>query len=232
MKLGIMQPYFLPYVGYYQLINAVDVFVVYDNIKYTKKGWINRNRYLLNSTYSVFSLPIKNGSDSLFICERLISNDYNPKRLLSQFNGAYLGAPYLKPTLELLEKILLTEEQNLFNFLFSSITEVCNYLGIKTELKKSSDVQIDHQLKGRDKVVGICQQLGADVYINSPGGRALYSKSDFLHEGIDLRFLEPQMVNYSQFGQEFIPWLSIIDILMFNSHEFTRNVIEENYVLE
>lgn len=232
MKLGIMQPYFLPYIGYYQLIHAVDVFVVYDNIKYTKKGWINRNRFLLNGAYSGFSLPIKAGSDSLLICERQISDDFNPKRLLDQFRGAYFGAPYSKPTLELLEKILLNEEKNLFNFLYSTISEVCMYLSIKTTLRKSSDIQINHQLKGRHKVIAICQNLGAHTYINSPGGRALYDGSDFLLEGIELRFLEPRMIRYSQFGDEFLPWLSIIDILMFNSHDFVMKIIEENYSLE
>ena len=93
MKLALMQPYFLPYVGYWQLLAAVDEFIVYDNIKYTKKGWINRNRMLRNGEDVMFSLPLQGASDSLDIVERELSDSFDREKLLSQFSGAgELGA--------------------------------------------------------------------------------------------------------------------------------------------
>ncbi|AVC45854.1 wbqC-like family protein (plasmid) [Rhizobium leguminosarum bv. viciae] len=89
MKLAIMQPYFFPYIGYFQLIHAVDKFVVYDNIKYTKKGWINRNRILRNGEDYTFSLPIKAASDSLDICDRTLSTEFDRNKLVNQIQGAY-----------------------------------------------------------------------------------------------------------------------------------------------
>src|SRR5689334_5504655 len=122
-----MQPYFLPYIGYFQLIAAVDLFVVYDNIKYTKKGWINRNRMLQNGRDVMFSVPLKAASDSLDICNRALAADFNRERLLNQFNGAYRHAPYYRQTLPLLEEVVRHEESNLFSFLHHSIVSTCKH---------------------------------------------------------------------------------------------------------
>lgn len=231
MKLAIMQPYFFPYIGYFQLIAAVDVFVVYDNIKYTKKGWINRNRMLQNGKDVVFSLPLKNSSDSLDVCQRELSTDFNRDKLLNQFKGTYRRAPYFAQTYPLIEQIVLHDDANLFRFLRQAIVKVCLHLGITTEVRISSDIAIDHELKNQDKVLAMCKAVGASTYVNACGGAELYSKEMFREKGIDLKFIQSKPFQYAQFGDAFIPWLSIIDVMMFNSPDAVQAAILTNYEL-
>lgn len=239
MRVAIMQPYFLPYVGYYQLIAAVDVFVVYDNIKYTKKGWINRNRMLLNGTDATFSLPLKKDSDALDVVQRELAADFDPDKLLNQFRGAYFRAPYFAQTFPLLERIMHCGESNLFRFIHHSIHHVCDHLGLETEIRVSSDIAIDHNLKSQDKVLALCKALGAVTYINTMGGIDLYADDAFRAHGMELQFIRPQPFEYVQFGDAFVPWLSIVDVLMFNPVErireylaHGRNIREKAYFLE
>lgn len=231
MKLAIMQPYFMPYIGYFQLIAAVDTFVIYDNIKYTKKGWINRNRMLLNGADAIFSLPLKKGSDSLDIVERDLSLDFDRTKLLNQFKNAYARAPYFTQTFPLLERIVGCGEVNLFGYLYQSLAETCSHLGINTEVRISSSIAIDHDLKAQDKVLALCDALSANVYINSIGGTQLYDKEIFRARGINLQFIKTKPFEYAQSGVSFVPWLSIIDVLMFNSLDIVRAAIYSNYEL-
>ena len=231
MKVAIMQPYFFPYIGYFQLIAAVDMFIVYDNIKYTKKGWINRNRMLQNGKDVMFSLPLKNDSDSLNVCERELSMEFNRNKLLNQFKGAYGRAPYFTQTFPLLEQVVQFEEQNLFKFIHHSIRKTCQYLGISTEICISSGIAIDHHLKNQDKVLALCAAVGADTYVNAIGGIELYSREEFITRGIELKFVRSKPFIYAQFGSEFVPWLSIIDVLMFNSLDAIRECVATNYEL-
>lgn len=228
MKLAIMQPYFLPYIGYYQLIAAVDVFVVYDNIKYTKKGWINRNRMLMNGQDAMFSLPLKKDSDSLDVVQRELAADYSRERLLNQFKGAYSQAPHFGETFALLERIVLNEECNLFRYIHHALVETCAHLRIDTEIRVSSVIGIDHNLKGQEKVLALCRAVGADTYINAIGGTELYSREEFGSQGVELKFIKSRPFSYGQFGATFVPWLSIIDVLMFNSLDAVRECIAVN----
>ncbi len=230
-SLAVMQPYFLPYVGYFQLINAADLFIVYDNIKYTKKGWINRNRFLLNGKDAVFSIPLKKDSDSLDIKEREISADFKKSKLLNQIREAYRRAPYFARTFPLVERIVLEKETNLFKFILNSIKETCESLAIGTEIVVSSSLRIDHSLPGKTKVLALCRHVGADVYINAIAGQELYSKEDFSAHGIELKFLKTKPFEYRQLGDKFVPWLSIIDVMMFNSPDATRECLASNYEL-
>jgi hypothetical protein len=231
MKVGIMQPYFLPYIGYFQLIAAVDRFVVYDNIKYTKKGWINRNRLLQNGGDAVFSLPLKKDSDSLDVRERRLAEDFHRQKLVNQFAGAYRGAPHFDSGIELVRKVVVNPDANLFEYIHSSIVAVCHYLGITTEIEISSNVPADHGAKGEDRVLSICKALGASVYINTIGGIELYSRSHFAGEGIELKFIRPRPFEYPQLGSAFVPWLSIIDVIMFNSVDEIRSSLLTNFEL-
>jgi hypothetical protein len=231
MKLGIMQPYFLPYIGYFQLLASVDFFIIYDNIKYTKKGWINRNRMLLNGTDAMFSLPLKKGSDSLDIVERELAAEFNRSKLLNQFKGAYGRAPQFELIYPLLEQIVQQNEVNLFRYIHHSIVRLCEYLGISTKIKISSEIPIDHELKGQDKVLALCKAVNADTYINTIGGAALYVKGNFRTQGIDLQFIKARPFEYLQFEDPFVPWLSIIDVLMFNPLNVVRALINENHEL-
>jgi len=219
MRLGIMQPYFLPYIGYWQLIHSVDKFVVYNNIKYTKKGWINRNRFLQNGKDADFTIPLKKASDFLNVRDRTISADFNRNKLLNQMKEAYKKAPYFNQIFPIFEKVLYYNECNLFDYIYFSIKEMCNILKIKTEIIISSNISIDHSLKSQDKVVAICKNMGADIYINAIGGQDLYSKETFSKNNIDIKFIKSNPFEYKQFNNEFIQWLSIIDVLMFNSEE-------------
>jgi hypothetical protein len=227
MKIGIMQPYFLPYIGYFQLINAVDVFIVYDNIKYTKKGWINRNRMLQNGKDVMFSLPLKKNSDYLNVCERELAPDFNRGKLLNQFKGAYLNAPYFAKTFPLIEQIVRHNDTNLFRYLHHSIVKTCEYLGITTEIRISSDIAIDHGLKNQDKVLALCKAVGASAYLNPIGGVDLYDKGRFWGEGVNLHFLKTDELSYAQFDNAFIPWLSIIDVMMFKPEEAIAKMLTQ-----
>jgi len=231
MKLAIMQPYFFPYIGYFQLIAAVDLFIVYDNIQYTKKGWINRNRMLQNGKDVTFSLPIKKASDYLDVCQRELSPAFSGTKMLNQFAGAYRRAPYFKQTLPLIEQVLEYDEDNLFRFLLHSISKSCEHLGITTEIRVSSEVTIDHGLRGQDKVLALCEAVGANQYINPIGGQELYSKDAFKAHGIELQFIKSKPFEYQQFDNELVPWLSIVDVLMFNSVDAVRERIASNFNL-
>lgn len=231
MRLAIMQPYFFPYIGYFQLIAAVDMFIVYDNIKYTKKGWISRNRMLQNGKDAMFSLSLKSDSDSLDVCERELAADFNRDKLLNQFNGAYRRAPYFAQTFPLVEQIVRHEDTNLFRFLHHSIVRTCEHLGIATEIKISSGIVIDHDLKNQDKVLALCAAVGATTYVNAIGGMELYSKETFREKGIELKFIKSKPFEYAQFGDAFVPWLSIIDVMMFNPLDTIQTCISTNYEL-
>lgn len=231
MKLAIMQPYFLPYIGYFQLIAAVDVFIVYDNIKYTKKGWINRNRMLQNGKDVMFSLPLNSDSDYLDVCQRELSTDFNRDKLLNKFKGAYRRAPCFEQTFPLIEEVVRHENPNLFRFLRHSIAKTCEHLGITTAIRNSSDIAIDHTLKNQDKVLALCKAVGATTYVNAIGGIELYSKEMFWNKDIDLKFIQSKPFEYPQFGDAFVPWLSIVDVMMFNSKEKTLAGMTGNFDL-
>lgn len=227
-----MQPYFLPYIGYFQLIAAVDLFIVYDNIKYTKKGWINRNRMLLNGVDAIFSLPLKKDSDYLNVVERELSSDFSRQKLLNQIRGAYSKAPQFMAVWAMLEKIVGYEDNNLFRYIHNSILEICKYLDFKTKICFSSEVSIDHDLKGQDKVIALCKAVDATAYINTSGGIDLYSKEAFNGAGLQLSFIKALPFEYAQLGNEFVPWLSIIDVLMFNTRETIQEQIVSGCILK
>jgi hypothetical protein len=223
-----MQPYFLPYIGYFQLLAAVDLFVIYDNIKYTKKGWINRNRLLRSGKDVMFSLPLKSDSDHLDIRDRRLATDFNPDTLLNQFRGAYARASHFARTEPMLERAVRCEQSNLFSYLRHALLTARDHLGIRTAVRTSSDVDIDHSLKSQDRVIALARALGAKTYINPIGGADLYSKEVFANHGLELAFLRSKPFEYKQFGDPFVPWLSIVDVLMFNAvDEIAQRLLSE-----
>ena len=229
MKVGIMQPYFLPYIGYFQLIASVDKFVIYDNIQYTKKGWINRNRMLQNGTDKVFSIPLAKASARLDIVEREISFDFDRQKLLSQFRGCYLKAPYFEDVWPLIDSIVSFQDYNLFRYIQNSIMLICDYLDIDTEIIVSSSVAADHDLLSQDRVLSICKAMNANTYVNPIGGLELYSKDEFASKGCELKFINTNTIEYMQFGNTFVPWLSILDVLMFNSKDQCEQLTFSGY---
>lgn len=227
MILGIMQPYFMPYIGYFQLLNAVDKYVIYDNAKYTKKGWINRNRILQNNKDTLISISVEKDSDYLDIKDRSVADSFDKKKLINQIRESYRKAPYFEQMIPIVEDIINYEEKNLFLYIYNSIKEVCKYLNIHTEIIISSTIDVDQTLAGQDRVIAICKTLGAKDYYNAIGGQELYDPKDFEKEGVSLRFLSSNLVAYKQFNNDFIPWLSIIDVMMFNSLAETQDMLNE-----
>lgn len=229
MRIAIMQPYFFPYIGYWQLIKAVDKFVIYDNIQFTKKGWIRRNRILLNSKEKVISLPIKKDASYSDINMLYISESFKKDKLkiINQIEMAYKKAPYFADTFPLIIEALNYEKDNLFEFLYNSIRLALNYLKIETEVIISSDININHSLKNKDKVLAICKELKGEIYINAIGGLDLYNKDEFNKNEIELKFIKTDSIQYKQFNNEFIPNLSIIDVMMFNSPDEINKMLDK-----
>lgn len=231
MRLAIMQPYFLPYIGYWQLMGAVDAFVIYDRIKYTKKGWINRNRMLLNGSDAMFSLQLAQGSDQLMVCERELAPSFDRRKLLAQFDGAYRKAPEYERLRAWLADLVLEPSNNLFDYLWQSIIKTRDQLGLATQLIVSSEVAHNENLKGQDKVLAICEALGATTYINAIGGLELYDREAFASRGIQLQFHKARPFEYAQFGGSFVAWLSILDVLMFNPATVVDDVVRHQFDL-
>ena len=225
VTLGIMQPYFLPYIGYWQLLAAVDRFVVYDNIQYTKKGWINRNRFLRNGADAFFTLPLQKGSDYLSVAERSLAENFDPAALLNPLAAAYRKAPFFAAVFPVLETIVTAAPRNLFEYLHHSLAVTAGYLEIPTPMVVSSQVAIDHRLKSEEKVIELCRAQGADRYINFIGGRDLYSPARFAAAGIELGFIQSRPITYQQFAPPFVPALSILDVMMFNSTDAVRGML-------
>ena len=229
MRVAIMQPYFLPYVGYFQLISSVDQFVIYDNIKYTKKGWINRNRFLQNNGAAIFTLPLENDSDSKSICQRSLATDFNKTKILNMLTDSYRKSRYFDQTFPLIQRIIQFPERNLFLYLQNSISLICDHLSIDTKILVSSKIAIDHQLRSQEKVIALCGALGATNYVNAINGLSLYSKNEFEVFNIDLSFIQSLPFEYPQNGGLFVPHLSIMDVLMFNDLEIVKEQINSGY---
>lgn len=227
MKLGIMQPYFFPYIGYWQLINAVDKYVIYDDVNFIKGGWINRNKILVNGNAKIINLKMNGSSSNKLINEVKVANDkiYN-KKLLKTIGYSYSKAPYYKDVYTLIEEIIFYEEENLSTYLENSIIRIAEYLDISTEFILSSDIEKDNSLKGQDKVIDICRILDASEYYNTIGGIELYSSEVFKFNNIKLKFLKSELIKYKQFGNDFEPNLSIIDVMMFNSKEDVKKFLD------
>jgi hypothetical protein len=233
MKIAIMQPYLFPYIGYFQLMNSVDEFIVYDNIEYTKKGWINRNRILAGDKDALISFPLKKDSDFLHVKDRQLSDSWDLERakLLNRIRESYRKAPFFQPAFDMISKTILFEERNLFSFIINSLEMVKAYCDISTPICVASTIPINHDLRAEQKVMALCQAKGATTYINPIGGVELYNKSMFREAGLNLQFLQTSGVEYSQFGASFIPHLSIIDVMMFNSVATISTFLNEKFVL-
>lgn len=229
MKIAIMQPYFCAYIGYYQLINAVDKFVICDDLQYTRKGWFNRNRILDNGTDRMFTIPIKKAERCLNVNLRyLAANSIKERiRILKQIQYLYQKAPFFSQNYPLVERLFINEIDNLFDFIHFSVVELCFRFDIKTPIILSSSLNINSTFKSQDRILEICNILNTNIYINPIGGKELYDKKVFKRKRIELRFIKANKVEYAQFNHEFVPWLSIIDILMFNDIEQIKSYLNE-----
>ena len=228
MKIGIMQPYFFPYIGYWQLLNAVDCYIIYDDVNFIKGGWINRNNLLMNGKSVRFNIQMQGASPNKLINEIEISqNNIWKIKLLKTIENCYRRAPYYQQVYPIISKIVNLEEKNLSKYIEYSIRSICEYLKIDTQVIISSDLNKNNNLKGKEKVIEICKKLNASEYYNAIGGQELYSKEEFIESGIELRFLKTENIEYKQFNNEFIPNLSILDVMMFNSVEEINKLLAQ-----
>jgi hypothetical protein len=219
-RVALMQPYLFPYIGYFQLISAVDLFVVYDDVQWMKGGWINRNRVLTPAgTAEYLGLPVKGDSLTKNINERFFSDGVvaEKQKILGKLAVTYKGAPHVETTVALVEKIFGNDETNVARFVTNSIEQICRHLNIPTEIVVSSGLDKSADLRSRERVIDIAKLVNAAEYINAIGGQGLYDKDLFREHGIKLSFLRSRGVVYQQFDAPFLPDLSIIDVLMFNS---------------
>ena len=228
MRIAIMQPYLFPYIGYFQMMHAVDEFVFLDDVNYINKGWINRNRILVNGKDYMLTVPLKEASQNKLINEIEIAQDGRwQAKNIKTLELSYKKAPYFDAVFPLLEKIILSDETNLGRFILKSFSVLNAYLGVKTPLTTSSSVGNDMRLKGQDRILDLCRGEKADEYINAIGGKELYSRELFSKNNVRLHFIKSHEVRYPQFQNEFIPWLSIIDVMMFNSAEQVRKFLND-----
>lgn len=220
MRLGIMQPYIFPYIGYYQLINTVDKFVVYDDVCFIKRGWINRNNILVNKKSFLFSVPLKDPSQNRLIRDIELVEEKNwGTKFLKTIELSYKKAKHFSSVFSLLEDVINSEAANISQLAYKSLRSVVDYLGLPAELEQTSEIYNNANLKAQDRILDICKREKTDHYINPIGGMEIYSRELFERSGIKLNFLKTKTITYKQFDHEFVPNLSIIDVLMFNSRE-------------
>ncbi|WP_306113758.1 MULTISPECIES: WbqC family protein [unclassified Roseovarius] len=226
-SLAIMQPYFLPYLGYWQLMQSVDEFIVYDDVQFSKGGWINRNRLLLGGAAHTFTLPLRKGRLGDKINERYLSENHEAasQSLLAKVSQAYGDAPFFAKVMPVFERIMTADETNLGDFLFMSLEQVKKYVGLKTPLLRASELDAGQGLRADERVLAICKTRDARLYVNAPGGRDLYDKDAFREQGLDLKFIEPAEITYPQFDGDFVPSLSILDVMMFNDPAEIRDML-------
>ena len=225
MRIGANQPYFLPYISYWQLINASDVFYIGDNYAYIKRGWINRNRILYHGSPEYFGIEVSKAS-SFSLCNELQIAEINKRKKMNMLYEAYHKAPYYEIGVRLAEEILDCREKTLSEFLLSSIRTICRYLDIDTPIRRMSELEGNEVFKREERIYDMCHRLSADTYLNPIGGRKLYDVKEFEKQGIKLRFINTGDVAYKQFGDVFVEKLSILDIIMFNPKDRIREMLE------
>lgn len=223
-----MQPYLFPYIGYFQLINAVDKFIFLDDVNYIKKGWINRNKILLSGQEYLFTIPIEKMSQNKKINEIKISHSTNwQTKFLTSLMHAYKNAPFYKEVIPLIEFLLKKKHDNLSTMIIESVGIINAYLNINTIIEETSSKYNTSNLKAQSKIIEICQQEKAKIYLNPIGGIELYQQQVFLENDIQLKFLKPNAIEYKQYNKAFISGLSIIDVLMFNSSESISSMLNQ-----
>jgi hypothetical protein len=231
MKLAIMQPYIFPYLGYFQLINAVDTFVFYDDVNFISQGWINRNNILIGGKSIFFTIPLESASFKLNINEIRCKKELYviwKKKFLKTLQNAYSKAPYFTETYDLISEVLEGGEDSAISELaMKSVIKTSNYLGINTEFKISSNDFINEGLKGQDRVLSMCLVEGATSYINPIGGLELYDKQHFSNNKTDLFFIKSEFPEYNQFKFPFVKGLSVIDLLMFNESKSVNQMLKK-----
>lgn len=231
-KIAIMQPYMFPYIGYFQLIAAVDKFVVYDDVNYINRGWVNRNNILINGVATLIQIPLSGASQNKLINEVEILNETKWKvKLLRTIEQSYKKAPFFLAVYDLIQTQINKGHTHIAGLNVESTQAVCKYLGINTQIISSSSHYQNKHLSGQDRILDICKIENADHYINPIGGMELYDRELFDENKIKLNFIQSSAISYRQFNNLFAPYLSIIDVLMFCEPEYIKTKLLKAYEL-
>ncbi len=228
-----MQPYLFPYLGYFQLIDTVDHFILFDDVHYMKGKWINRNRIIVNDRIHCLTVPLSKSSQNKLIKElQLLDDDGWKARLLKTIALAYGKAPEFGRVFPVIENIVWNKEKNLAAFIDYSVRTICSFMGIGTKISCSSNLQNScFGARGEDRIINICLAEQATGYVNLSNGKNLYDRSRFLGRGIDLQFIALQRGRlYRQFNGHFFADLSIIDVLMFNDQQQLQQLLVASIV--
>jgi len=228
MKIGIMQPYFLPYIGYWQLLNTVDKFVILDDVTFIKKGYINRNSILNKTGIIDIRLNVKKISQNKLILDHYLVDDEKWKqKMLRTIKYSYNKSIYYTDVYNLIEEILNYDSKNLSDFLYNQLIKISNYLNINTTIIKTSSLYNLTNLKGKDKIIEICKLEYCNMYINPIGGVSLYDRVEFKNNNIDLKFIKLLInkIKYRQFNYKFQNNLSILDIMMHNNIDDIKKML-------
>ncbi|HLL13124.1 MAG TPA: WbqC family protein [Rubrivivax sp.] len=223
MKLALMQPYLFPYIGYFQLVAAVDRFVFYDDVNYIKNGWINRNRIANHGTARYFTVPLSDASPFQAINTVRTQPPATWRRtLLESLRHQYRRAPHYAAVAALVEDVFGSDSDAIADIARGSVVRCADYIGLATDFVPTSAHYGNHELKASQRVLDICRREAADEYWNLPGGRVLYDSAEFAEHGIALHFVDPIPFSYAQGSHDFVPGLSIIDVLMHNPPSAVR----------
>ena len=233
MKLAVMQPYFFPYLGYFQLLHSVDKFMFFDHVQFVRKSWMNRNRLLnIYSKKPYFIRPSlkKPEYKTLLSAVEFKGNEKWEETFLSQLKGYKNQAPFYNEILPLIKKILSFETNLLSEFNINSVIQIARWLDMDVEFDSYSNYSWEYEkAPGRGEWgLYIAKKLKATQYINLPGGESFIKPKKFEENEIQLGFIHPQLVQYNQQNETFTPGLSIIDVLFFNGKEGTLQLLN-NY---
>lgn len=218
-----MQPYFLPYQGYFKLVASVDKFVFYDDVNFIKNGWINRNRLLASGKAAYLTVPLAGAGSNTKICHVGVQDKARWKRrTLEMVRHSYTKAPNFTAVFDMFREIVDSEYDGIAGLARNSVMMVSRLLGLSTEFVVTSTGYKNDCLTGSDRVIDICRLENAKEYFNLPGGKSLYNPAQFDEYGIKLKFIDAVAAQYRQFDNVFVPHLSILDVLMFNSFDSIR----------
>lgn len=226
-SVAVMQPYLFPYIGYFQLVKASNHFVFYDDVNFIKQGWIHRNRILINQAPTFFQVECKDASPNRKINETMINPAWDSSKLMKTLEMTYKKAPFYSVVIDLVREVLADIKGPISKLNEGSIVVCSRYLELESQFHTSSALSIGIDEGRAQRLVSITKYFGSDQYINLVGGQELYSKELFAEKGVTLSFVNPVLNPYPQFNaRSFVPGLSIIDVLMNNSPEATRHLID------
>lgn len=214
---AVMQPYLFPYLGYFQLIRESDVFVFYDDVDFITRGWINRNKILINDEEDIFTIPCSNASQNEKIEDVLISNHWRPDKIIKKIRLTYANADQFDAALPIVETVVKEHGDQISVLAENSVLQVAEYLNLDVDFYRSSDLPVDQSLGRAERLIELTKHFGASNYVNMEGGQNLYEKPNFANQGVALHFLSASLPEYEQYTAEddtFYPGLSIIDVMM------------------